>query len=276
MNIAILTDSSYDGKLTDYKDLYMVPLLINTEDGQEFQDDENFDKDKFYELLETQVLKTAQTPPGIMLPMWDKLLEKYDQIICAFISKGLSGQFNTYRMISETESKYKGKVFVTDTNGVSIVQQHIVGDIAKWISQNKTGFEIIELVKQDSEDFKTFIIPKTLDTLKRGGRITPAAASLAKILKIVPVLSYDGTIDKAFTTRTFKKAIVESVKELKKSVKGLKKVDLTHSRAEEETIDLVKSIIEKEGLEIGLDAELTNVISAHTGPSTFAIVAWKE
>lgn len=276
MKIAILTDSSYDGKLTDYKDLYMVPLMITLENGKQRKDDHTLSKDAFYDLLKKQKLKTSQTVPGDMIKVWNKLLKEYDQVICAFLSKGLSGQFNTYRLLSETDEKYKGRVFVTDTNGVSIVQQHMVKSIATWISQNKTGFEILELVKQESEKFFGYIIPKNLETLKRGGRITPAAANLAKILKIVPVLTYDGTIDKAFTARTFKKAVIEAVIGIKKEIKGLKSVDLTYSRTNDENVALVKEIIEKEDLEINLEAELTNVIVAHTGGDAFAIIGWKE
>lgn len=276
MKIAILTDSSYDGKLKDYKDLYLIPLMIITEDGKEIKDDSSFNKNEFYELLKNQQLKTSQTSPGDMIKMWDHLLKDYDQIICAFISKGLSSQFSNYRVLSETEERYRGRVFVTDTNGVSIVQQHIVKKIASWISQNKTGFEILELVKQESENFYGFIIPKNLETLKRGGRITPAAANLAKILKIVPVLTYDGTIDKAFTTRTFKKAVAEAVQAIKKEIRDLEVIDLTYSRTAEENVELVKQIIEKEGLEIGIESELTNVIAAHTGRDAFSIIGWKE
>jgi len=69
MKIAILTDSSYDGKLKDYKDLYLVPLMIITENGKEIKDDSNFDKNEFYELLKDQQLKTSQTSPGDMIKM---------------------------------------------------------------------------------------------------------------------------------------------------------------------------------------------------------------
>lgn len=276
MKIAILTDSSYDGKQTDFKDLYVIPLMITKENGEQIYDDEKLTKDQFYELLDSQVLKTSQTIPGDMMKLWDKLLQEYDQIIFACLSKGLSGQFNTYRMLSETEDAYKGKVFVLDTNGVSIIAQHQIRNIAFWIAENKTGFEIMELNKQDSENFLGFIIPKSLDTLKRGGRIKPAAAALSKILKITPILKYDGEIDKAAVARTFKKAIHEAIGMLKKEFKGIKKVDIAYSRINPEALALTKEMIDKEGLKINLEAEMTNVISAHVGRDTIAIIGWRE
>lgn len=123
MKIAILTDSSYDGKIDEYKDLYLVPLIINTEDGRDILDDNNLAKDEFYELLDNQMLKTSQATPGQLMKVWDELLVNYDQIIYLPISKGLSGQCANAKMLSEIEETYKGKVFVCDGNNVSIITQ---------------------------------------------------------------------------------------------------------------------------------------------------------
>ncbi|ATQ35769.1 6-phosphogluconate dehydratase [Mesoplasma entomophilum] len=276
MKIAILTDSSFDGNLKSFKDLYQVPLLIVEEDGTTHFSDDKLDDNFFYDLLDKQILKTAQTTPGEMLKVWDKLLTEYDQIIFLPLSKGLSGQFSTYRMISETEKEYKGKVFVCDTNGVSIVNQEFVKKVAFWIAQNKKGFEIMELVSKSNEDFIGYIIPKSLDTLKRGGRISPAAASLAKMLKIVPILRYDGKIDKEATARTFKKAINEALDLIKKNAKGVKTVDISYSRMEPETLAEIVKIIEEKGFTINLKSQITSVIAAHTGKETLAIAAWKK
>ncbi|ATZ18570.1 fatty acid-binding protein DegV [Williamsoniiplasma somnilux] len=275
MKIAILTDSSYDGKEKDYKDLYVIPLMISKQNSEQIYDDGNLSKDAFYEMLDGEALKTSQTLPGDMMKMWDKLLSEYDQVIFSPISKGLSGQFNTYRMLSETEEAYKGKIFVADTNGVSVVAQQQIRNIAMWIAENKTGFEILELAKLHSQKFVAFIVPKTVETLKRGGRIGSSAAALAKMLKIVPILRYDGEIEKEQVARTFKKAILESIAFLKKECKGIKKIDLSYSRTPDETITFVKSLIEKEGLKINIESELTNVICAHTGRETIALVGWK-
>ncbi|PPE06132.1 DegV family protein [Williamsoniiplasma lucivorax] len=276
MKIAILTDSSYGGSLKDFKDLYQVPLMITEENGNGIPDDENLTEDYFYELLEKQALKTSLTTPKTMLEMWDKLLTEYDQIIFMSLSKGLSGQFATFRMLSETEDKYKGKVFVVDTNGVSIILQHLVRNVAVWIAENKTGFEIMELTLQKHNKFSAFIIPKNLETLKRGGRITPAAAALAKMLKITPILRYNGQIDKQGTARTFKKAVLEALELLKKEKKGIKEIDISYSKIQEETLELLKSLIAKEGFTINLEAKLPKVIASHTGPETVALVAWDK
>ncbi|KEZ18307.1 DegV family protein [Mycoplasma capricolum] len=276
IKIAVLTDSSFDGKVSDYQDLYVIPLMIVTQDNQTYYDDENLSKDKFYNLLNTQVLKTSQTTPGDMLKMWDELLTKYDQVVFLPISKGLSGQYNTFKMLQQTEEKYENKVFVCDTSAVSVVMQEVVNKVFMWIKENKTGQEISELVEKLADDFLTYIIPKNLDTLKQGGRISPAAAALAKILKITPILKYDGSIDKQSTARTFKKALKEALNLLKEQIQGLKTIDISYSRTDEKTLEMIKTIIKEEQLEIRLESELTNVIASHTGTDTIALVAWKK
>ncbi|PPE06749.1 DegV family protein [Mesoplasma corruscae] len=275
MKIAILTDSSYDGDISKIKDLYLVPLLIVEDDGTTHLCDENFDKDKFYKMLESQNLKTAQTTPGLMMEMWDKLLKEYDQVIFLPISKGLSGQFNTFRFFSESEENYKDKVFVCDTNAVSIAMQEIVENVAFWIAQKKTGFEIVELVKKRSEQLIGFIIPRNLNTLKRGGRISPAAASLAKMLKIVPILRYNGIIDKEKVARTRKKAINEALDLIKNEIKNIKIINISYSRMSIEELEDLKYLISEKGFEINISSELSPVIAAHTGEGTIALLAYK-
>ncbi|WFQ93356.1 DegV family protein [Mycoplasma feriruminatoris] len=276
IKIAVLTDSSFDGRVSDYKDLYVIPLMIVTQDNQTYYDDEHLSKDKFYDLLNSQVLKTSQTTPGDMLNMWDDLLTKYDQVIFLPISKGLSGQYNTFKMLQQTEEKYENKVFVCDTNAVSVIMQEVVKKVFMWIKENKTAAEICDLVSCLVDDFVTFIIPKNLDTLKQGGRISPAAAALAKILKITPILKYDGSIDKQSTARTFKKALKEALSLLKEQIKDLKIIDISYSRTDEQTLELIETIIKEEQLEIRLKSELTNVIASHTGTDTVALVGWKK
>ncbi|AUF83362.1 DegV family protein [Mesoplasma syrphidae] len=276
MKIAILTDSAYDGKASDFKDLYIIPLMIAPEDGNQIYDDDSLNKDDFYKLLDSQSLKTSQSAPGDIMAMWDKLLVDYDQVIFAPISSGLSGQFNLARMLSETEEAYKGKIFVCDTKGVSIILQTVIRHIAFWIAENKTGFEILELVKELSSKFTTFIIPKNLETLKRGGRISSTAAALAKMLKIIPILRYNGSIDKENTARTYKKAIAHALNIIKKECKNIKVIDVAYSRFDQEDLDLIVKLIHDEGLTIGLYSELTNVICSHTGRETVALVGWRN
>lgn len=276
IKVAILTDSSFDGRVSNYENLYVVPLMITTEDGQTFYDNESLTKEYFYELLENQTLKTSQTAPGDMFKIWDSLLEQYDQIVFLPISSQLSGQYNTFKMLSQNEDKYKDKVFVCDTKSVSVVLQEMIRKVSKWIGQGKTGLEIQQLVEQASNDFIAFIVPKNLETLKKGGRIKPAAAAIAKMLKITPILRYDGSIDKETTARTFKKTISTALELLKDEIQDLKYIDISYSQMNNECLCSVEELIKEYDLEIRIKSELTKVIASHTGKETIALVGWKK
>ncbi|AUB31991.1 DegV family protein [Spiroplasma floricola] len=279
MKIAVITDSSSGIKnIKDYRDLYLVPLMITKEDGQQIADDESFEADEFYQLNDSQLLKTSQSVPGTMLKKWDELLKSYDHVICLLLSKGLSGQYNTFKMFSQ-EDEYKDKVHVIDTNSVSIVLKRQIELIMKLLEEKKTAQEIVEIIEKDYNKVVGYIIPKSLDQLVRGGRISKAAAGLAKILKITPILKYDGEIDKQGKTRTFKKAVEEALKLLKSNYPKSNIVDISYSRVDETTLNLVKEIVKESNYEIGLFDEMPNTITCHTGRETFAFMPhqiWEE
>ncbi|WP_338984826.1 DegV family protein [Spiroplasma endosymbiont of Diplazon laetatorius] len=275
MKIAVITDSSSGvNSLEGFKDLYLVPLMITTDDGQQIADDQNLVADEFYKLNDSQLLKTSQSIPGVMMTKWDELLKEYDEVICLLLSKGLSGQYNTFRMFSQ-EDEYKGKVHVVDTNSVSIILKRQLELTVKLINEGKTGQEIKDILEEHYNKTTGYIIPKSLDQLVRGGRISKAAAGLAKILKITPILKYNGEIDKQGKTRTFKKAVEEALLLLKENYPNSNIVDIAYSRADKDTLELVKEVIKDCGYEIGLWDELPNTITCHTGRETFALMPYQ-
>ncbi|AUM62950.1 DegV family protein [Spiroplasma monobiae] len=275
MKIAIITDSSSGiPNISAVKDLFLVPLMISKEDGSQVADDESFKSDEFYELNDSQILKTSQSVPGMMMSKWDELLKEYDQIVCILLSKGLSGQYNTCKMLSK-EDEYNGKVFVADSNGVSTVLRIQVELALKLANEGKTGEEIEKAIEESNDKFSLLIIPKSLDQLVRGGRISKAAAGLAKFLKITPILSYDGKIDKHGKERTFKKAIEESINHLKEFGKNTF-IDVSYSRIDAEHLEVVKNLIKDAGFEIRLFDELPNTVICHTGRQTVALATWKK
>ncbi|QHX36963.1 DegV family protein [Spiroplasma sp. BIUS-1] len=275
MKIAVITDSSSGIKnLKEFKNLYLVPLMITKENGEQIADNENLETEEFYKLNDSQLLKTSQSIPGMMMEKWDELLKEYDEIVCLLLSKGLSGQYNTFRMFSQ-EDEYNGKVHVIDTNSVSIVLKRQLELVEKLIDEGKNGKEIKDIVEEHYNKTVGYIIPKSLDQLVRGGRISKAAAGLAKILKITPILKYNGEIDKEGKTRTFKKAVEEALVLLKKNYPNSNIVDIAYSRTNQETIELVKEVAKSSGYEIGLFDEMPNTITCHTGRETFALMPYQ-
>ncbi|WP_186788188.1 DegV family protein [Spiroplasma clarkii] len=143
--------------------------------------------------------------------------------------------------------------------------------------ENKSGAEIKAILDSKNEQFNCFIIPKSLTQLVRGGRITKAAAAMAKLFKITPILRYDGTIDKETKTRTFKKAVEDSLDLLiKRTTTKNNNVYVSYSRCDDETMELVKNLLADKKLNVVMFEQLPNTIICHTGEETFAFAIFDE
>ncbi|WP_342256424.1 DegV family protein [Spiroplasma endosymbiont of Poecilobothrus nobilitatus] len=275
--VALIIDSSSGIKKDDlkkYEDTYLLPLLLNFSDGSEVEDDEDvISFNEFYDILEHQVIKTSQIPMGKMLSTWNELLKKYDGIVFMGLSKGLSGQHENISMLAQGD-EYKNKVFVIDTDGVSQLLVYMIDLVYQWIKERIKLTKIQSKLDLIKTKVSAFIIPKSLETLKRGGRIT--AAALASLLKITPILRYDGRIDKFDKTRTFKKAVETALGQIKKERQNWKNIILLHSKTDNETLKEVFNIIEDAGAKITSTYILPNVIASHTGVNTVVLVCWDE
>ncbi|AOG60223.1 hypothetical protein SHELI_v1c02680 [Spiroplasma helicoides] len=272
--VAIIIDSASGVKdLSKYKDTYLVPLLIVKENGSSIDDDENFGAEQFEPLFEEQILKTSQCITGVMLEKWDNLLKEYDHIICLLISKGLSGQYSTFKVISQSdEYGYKGRVHVVDTNGVSMILERQVMLAQKLLGMGKTVEETCQIIEDKYANIKGYIIPRKLDQLVRGGRISKAAAKMAKMLKITPILSYTGEIDKEGKTRTFKKAVATALDKVLTHLPKNYVLDVTYSKCDSELLNDVIKLIEERNIKIGLAVPMPYTIVCHTGYETFGFL----
>ncbi|QHX36114.1 hypothetical protein STIUS_v1c05600 [Spiroplasma sp. TIUS-1] len=270
--LAIVLDSScgiqsFKGHIKN-DNVYFVPLIITTQDGKNYNDDESLTLEKFEDMLiNNERLLTSQSNPGVVLKLWETLLEEYDEIINLPISSGLSGQYQTMKMLSKD---FDGRVHVVNTNGISLLQQYI----AKWTQQlsdeGLNAEEIVKKVDKECESINGFIIVQDLKRLVAGGRITPAVAMLAKLLKICPILKWNGKIDKFGKARTWKKAVNETIDQLKKD--NVKKVEIGWSLSNTSDSDYILKQLKDAGIEIGTVVYIPYVLSAHIGLEVFAFM----
>ncbi len=279
--IGIVADSSSGLTKKDFiemKDLGFCPLLITFDDEETVEDDpRTFNELDFVERITTkkQLAKTSQTPLGKMTIIWEAMLKKFEKIIFIPLSKGLSGQYNTACVLAK-EPKFKDKVHVFDSNGVSIINWAIVKKAYNMAQEKDADIAtILTALKKISENYQAFILPNDITYLARGGRVSKSAAGLAKMLKIKPILTFDGTIDKFDTTRTWKKAVYKALNELIKFQK-LHKTDTTlyviDGYADKDLIDETMKYIKSYSFKKTKNVKLANVIAAHTGLNAFALV----
>lgn len=192
MKIAIVSDSN--SGITQQESIEfgirIVPMPF-TIDGEEYFEDINLTQEKFYEkLLGDATVSTSQPSIGYVMSMWDELLNEYDQVVYIPMSSGLSESCaSAQRAISEG---YEGKVFVVNNQRISVTQRQSVMDAMELVKRGFDGAQIKEILEKVKMQSDIYIMVDTLKYLRKGGRITPAAAAVGGFLKIKPVLRIKG------------------------------------------------------------------------------------
>lgn len=269
MNIALLLDSSADITREDAEKMgvYVLrfPIII---DNEEYIENETLSLTEFKQALyDEKCVKTSQATLGTLLETWDHLLKDYDAVIYLPISKEISGAYNTAMVASQ---EYDGKVVVIDANSVAYPQQIIARQIIEMININKSPQEIKEIVEK-SDSMHALLVPSNIDYLKRGGRITPQAAALANLLKIVPILSIDeGKIDAYDKVRTLKKALNKAIDSIVIENPDDYYWYIVHSDLDEEVEKLKDRLYKHIKCPIYVE-NLHPIILAHTGPKTLGV-----
>lgn len=203
--IAIMCDSSADISKEEAKqlDLHVIRMPMTIGQDSYVEAETITDEEVMQALKQNKIVKTAQPIIGDIIEMWDKLLQTYDEVFYLPISRELSGTCHT--AISMAES-YNGKVTVVDSKFVCYPIITILKRVKEMFALGYTTQQVKEKVEQEAELF-AILIPEDVTTLKNGGRISPAAAALAGLLKIQPLLKVEnGAIELVDKVRTLKKA----------------------------------------------------------------------
>ncbi len=284
MKVGILTDSNSGITQADAKKygVHVVPMpfYIN---GQLYYEDIDLTQDQFYEkLTQGGEITTSMPITGELMDTWDKLLEEYDQIVYIPMSSGLSSSCATANMLSED---YDGKVVVVDNQRISVTLKLSVLEAKTLADMGKTGQEIKEELERVKFESTIYITVDTLEYLKKGGRLTPAVATIGSLLKIKPVLSiYGEKLDKYSLARTMKAAKSTMIEALKKDMKNVLKTDnlddviisIAHTQNYEAAEKFKEELLaEFPGKEIWIDP-LSLSVSCHIGPGALACTVTKK
>lgn len=188
---AIVTDSNSGITQAQAKELGIfvlpMPFFINEE---LFYEDISLTQEEFYKkLAEDADISTSQPSPGEVMDMWDKVLEEYEEIVHIPMSSGLSKSCETAEMLAKD---YDGKVFVVDNQRISVTQRQSVMDALELAEKGVSAAEIRNVLEKMKLESSIYITLETLKYLKKGGRITPAAAAIGTVLNIKPVLQIQG------------------------------------------------------------------------------------
>lgn len=284
MKVAIITDSNSGITQEEGKQLGIrivpMPFMIN---GEEYLEDITLTQQEFYAKLgEGSDISTSQPSPESIMALWDEVLEEYDEIVHIPMSSGLSGSCQTAMMLAED---YDGKVEVVNNQRISVTQRQSALDAKELAAKGMCAAEIKEKLEAVKFDSSIYITLDTLKYLKKGGRITPAAAALGTLLRLKPVLTVQGEKLDAFAkARTMKQAKSIMVAALTKDLEERfgdrtgKNVHLevAHTDNQEEADEFAKELRELFPAtgEIVI-APLSLSVSCHIGPGSLAVACSK-
>lgn len=190
--IAIVTDSNSgmtQEEAKNYDNVFVLPMPF-TIDGEEYFEDINLTQEDFYKkLTENAEISTSQPAIGQVMELWDNILKDFDEIVHIPMSSSLSMSCETATNFAK---EYEGKIQVVDNQRISVTQKQSVLDAVSLAKMGKDASEIKDYLLDTKKDSSIYIMVDTLKYLKKGGRITPAAAAIGTLLKIKPVLQIQG------------------------------------------------------------------------------------
>lgn len=204
--IAIVTDSNSGITQDQARELGInvipMPFYINE---KLYLEGITLSQEEFYERLKNdETISTSQPGPADVCGLWDNLLEEYDEIVHIPMSSGLSASCDTAMGLARD---YDGKVQVVDNQRISVTQRQSVLDALTLRDAGKSAVQIKEVLEAQKMDSSIYITLDTLKYLKKGGRITPAAAAIGTVLNLKPVLQIQGEkLDAYSKTRGKKQA----------------------------------------------------------------------
>lgn len=281
--IAVLTDSNSGITQEQAKELgvYVIPMPFFI-DGQQYFEGINLTQEEFYEKLKNDAdISTSQPSVGELQDEWDKLLKEYDEIVFIPMSSGLSGTCQTAAMLSDD---YDGKVQVVNNQRISVTMRQSVLDAKLLVSKGYSAAQIKEVLEREKMQSSIYITLETLKYLKKGGRITPAAAAIGTVLNLKPVLQIQGekldAFSKARGWKTAKKTMLNAIeKDLNgrfADVKDQMVLGMAYTCSKEEAQEWKAEIEERfPGYEI-MEGSLSLSVACHIGPGALAITCMKR
>lgn len=281
--VAIVSDSNSGITQLQAEELgiTILPMPFFVGDKTLYEDIDLTQKEFYQMLSENANISTSMPLVGNVTDTWDALLKEYDEIVHIPMSSGLSGSCETALMLAQD---YEGKVQVVNNQRISVTQRQSVLDAMALAEQGRSAVEIKEILERDKFESSIYIMVDTLYYLKKGGRITPAAAALGTLLKLKPVLQIQGEKLDAFAKvrgwkaakKTMLNAIEKDLTDRFADVKDQMVLGMAYTCSKEEA-DEWKNEIQTRFPDYELvEGPLSLSIACHIGPGAMAITCMKR
>lgn len=285
--VAIITDSNSGITQAEAKELgvFVLPMPFMIGDKEYFEDID-LDQEGFYEKLQGgENISTSQPSLDNVMALWREVLAEYDEIVHIPMSSGLSGSCESAYMLSQN-SEFEGKVFVVDNQRISVTQRQSVIDAFDLAKLGKSAKEIHDILIREKMESSIYIMLDTLYYLKKGGRITPAAAAIGTLLKLKPVLQIQGekldAFAKARTSNVGKEIMKNAIKnDIETRFGGLDNalsnvyLEIAYTKDIDAALAFKAEVLETfPGFDI-IMKPLSLSVSCHIGPGALALACCK-
>ncbi|MGN0505077.1 MAG: DegV family protein [Lachnospiraceae bacterium] len=278
---AVVTDSNSGITQTEARELgiHVLPMPFFI-DGELFYEDISLTQEEFYRrLLKDADISTSQPSPGEVMELWDKVLNEYEELVYIPMSSGLSQSCETATMLAQD---YNGRVEVVNNQRISVTLRQSVLDAMELVEEGRSAAEIKTILEDMKFESSIYITLETLKYLKKGGRITPAAAAIGTVLNLKPVLQIQGekldAYSKARGKAQGRKTMLDAIKkDLSTRFKDIPvekmHFGLAYTGNLEEAEDWRREVEANfPGVELVMNP-LSLSVSCHIGPGALAITA---
>ena len=215
--VAIVTDTNsgiFPAQAEEMGGVFVVPMPISI-NGADYEEGVSITAEEFYRRqAEGADITTAQPSPAAMAGLWARVLEEYESLVFIPMTSGLSGTCATAQMLS---GGFDGRVTVVDNCAISATLKMAVLEARRLADQGAQPEEIRRRLEDHADNVCIYITVNTLKYLKKGGRVTPAAAAIGDVLNIRPVMKIErGKLDafaKVRGRKNSKQTMVQAVKD---------------------------------------------------------------
>lgn len=280
--VRLLTDTNSGFSIEEGENLGFtiipMPVIINSE---EYFEEISLNHEQFFDFLDKDAqVSTSQPSQYTLEETWNNLLKEYDEIVYIPMSSGLSATCSNAIRYAEN---FDGKVQVVDNRRISVMQKESVLEALELIKNGKSAKDIKEILEKDRDMSVCYIYVNTLKYLKKGGRISATAATIANVLHVKPILCSDcgGKFEKIGMVMSLAQAKKKMIEKIKSDLEGKYKeyankgkicISVAHTQNNEQAEKLKEQIInEIPNIKFRFIDKLSLSVSSHIGPGALAI-----
>lgn len=286
--VALVVDNSSSLTKEEIEKIQVEKMILTSfiVNGEEYYEDKNMSYNEFYQFLKDKNTDVSTCQPSIetIKEEWREVLKTYDELVYISLSSGLSEACNVAMNASHGD-EFEGRVFVVNNQRVAYMNKMAMFEARYLINEGKSGKEIKEYLERTRADAGVYIAVDTLKYLKKGGRVTPAAAAIGTLLNIKPILQiHGGKLDAFAKVMSMKQAKAKMIAATRKEIEerfpeeakqGKVYIGMAHSFADKDAQELKD--FEAEVKQAFSDMPfftfdpLPLFIVCHTGPGALAV-----